>query len=124
MDEFSDQMDEAGTALRELAEGPGADAARALEAAFESAGQRIEESLSRAARSGELDFQRMAETILADLARIAAEAVFSSGQGGPAPTINLNLPQAASGEARGVLASQGAISAALARAVASGGRFL
>jgi hypothetical protein len=124
MDEFEQRMDEAGLALTALADGPGAQAAQALESAFENAGQRIEETLARAARSGELDFQRMAESILRDLARIAAEAVFAGGGGSGAPTINLNMTQAGGGEARGIIASQGAISAALARAAASGGRFL
>ncbi len=123
MDEFEDQLATAGDALLALAEGPGAAAARALEDAFSQTGARIGDALSQAARSGELDFNRMAEAILRDLARIAADAVFAGGGQGGGPVVNLNL--AGSGaQARGLMASQGAISAALARAVSQGGRFL
>ena len=124
MDEFDARIESAGEALRELADGAGAEAASALEEVFASAGRRIEETLASAARSGELDFQRMAEAILRDLARIAAQAAFSGGQAGPAPSITVNLSSGDRGDARGILASQGAISSALARAVSSGGRFL
>ena len=82
MREFEDQMASAGDALTALAEGPGVAAAEALEAAFGRAGQGIQAVLGQAARSGELDFERMAESILRDLARVAAEAVVSLGQGG------------------------------------------
>lgn len=124
MDEFDQQIEAAGDTLRQLAEGPGAEAAAALEDVFASAGRRIEETLARAARSGELDFQKMAEAILRDLARIAAESVLAGGNGGAAPGITVNLNSNGGSDARGILASQGAISSALARAVASGGRFL
>ncbi len=128
MDEFDDALVRAGEALDRLASGPGQAAADALEAAFARAGARIEESLAEAARSGELDFRRMAEAILADLLRLAAQSAFGSGQvgaGATAPTLNLTVAGGSGGDAaRSVLASQGAISAALARAVAAGGRFL
>jgi len=61
--------------LEDFADGPGQHAAEALEAAFERAGSRIEQALGRAARSGEADFSRMTDAILADLARLAAQQV-------------------------------------------------
>ncbi|WP_291844067.1 phage tail tape measure C-terminal domain-containing protein [Maricaulis sp.] len=61
--------------LDDFADGPGQRAAEALETAFERAGSRIEQALGRAARSGEADFSRMTEAILADLARLAAQQV-------------------------------------------------
>ncbi len=64
-----------GSPLEDFADGPGQQAAEALEAAFERAGSRIEQALGRAARSGEADFSRMTDAILADLARLAAQQV-------------------------------------------------
>ena len=61
--------------LDDFVDGPGQRAAEALETAFERAGSRIEQALGRAARSGEADFSRMTEAILADLARLAAQQV-------------------------------------------------
>jgi len=128
MDEFDDALSRASEALDRLASGPGQAAADALEAAFARAGARIEESLAQAARSGELDFNRMAEAILADLLRLATQTALGAGgigTGNGAPTLNLTLSGGAGRDAaRSVLASQGAISAALARAVTAGGRFL
>lgn len=113
----------AGETLLELAEGPGAAAARQLEEAFAQAGASIESSLSRAARSGQLDFEKMAEAILRDLARIAAQSVFG-GPSGPAPAVNLNINPASGSDASSLLANRGAIQAALARAASLGGRYL
>ena len=118
----------AGDALNALATGPGREAADALEQAFGKAGATIEKTLAQAARSGELDFKRMAESILGDLARIATEALLARsglfGQaGGGGQTVNLNMALGAGADAGSVLASQGQIAAVLARAAASGGRF-
>lgn len=96
--------------------------ARALEAAFSEAGASIEASLSRAARRGQLDFQQMAEAISRDLARLAAQSLFSVPQAGPSQTFNLNVSGAATGTARSVIANQGALQAALMRAARGIGR--
>ena len=125
MAEFEDQMASAGEALTALAEGPGAAAAEALEAAFGRAGDGITAALGQAARSGELDFERMAESILRDLARVAAEAVVALGQGGSAgQAVNLNMNFAPGTDERGAMQSRGAVAATLARLVSNGGRFL
>lgn len=125
MEEFEQDLAQAGEALAALADGPGRAAAEALGAAFDEAGARIEGALSRAARSGELDFSRMAEGILRDLARVAAEALVArAGLGGAGQTVNLNLNMGAGSDASSVLASRGAITTALARAASAGGRFL
>ncbi len=126
MDEFEQGLAEAGDALIALADGPGQVAADALGAAFDSAGARIEQALGRAARSGELDFSRMAESILRDLARIAAEALISGIGSGSAPgqTVNLNIAMGSGADANSVLASRGQIAATLAQAASAGRRFL
>jgi hypothetical protein len=124
MAEFEDQMASAGDALTAMAEGTGAAAADALAAAFGRAGTQIEAVLGQAARSGELDFERMAESILRDLARVAAEAVVALGQGGNGgQAVNLNMNFAPGTDERGAMQSRGAVAATLARLVSSGGRF-
>ena len=79
MDEFEVGLERASQSLAQFVDGPGVSAARALEEAFSTAGQNIEQVLKQAAQSGELDFQRMTRTILADLARILTEALSSAG---------------------------------------------
>ena len=128
MEEFEQDLAEAGQALAALADGPGRAAAEALGEPFDQAGTRIEQALGRAARTGELDFSRMAESILRDFARIAAEAlvsgIFSGGQAGQNQTVNMNFNMGAGANANSVMASRGAISTALARAASAGGRFI
>jgi len=67
----------AGEALRALADGPGREASESLSRAFERAGTSIESALSRAARTGELSFSAMADAILRDLSRLAADRFVS-----------------------------------------------
>ena len=122
MTEFETEMHAAGDALRALADGPGAEAARALSAAFGAAGEEIETALARAAQTGALDFNRMAESILRDLSRIATEAVLSGGAGGNTTTLNMSF--APGTDQRGAIANAGSVSALLARMVSQGGRFL
>ena len=122
MNEFERDLSAAGDALRALSDGPGREAAEALGTAFDGAGQRIEAALSQAARTGELDFRRMADGILRELARVAAEALILRGQGGGSgvnATFNFapGTEESAAGSAAGV-------SALLARMVQAGGRFL
>lgn len=124
MDEFQDQMAQAGEALSSLVEGPGLRAADALETAFARAGTSIEAALSRAARSGEADFSRMAQSVLGDLARIAAEAALARagfGGAGQAFTVNMNMGSA---NGRAPAGMQQELSKALAKAAAMGGRYL
>lgn len=124
MDEaFEADIAAAGDALQALADGPAQEAADAVSRAFEGAGRNIETALLRAARSGELEFRSMAEAILRDLARIGAEAVLArSGQGPSAPNMIFNI----TGEAQGAnsVASRAGLASTLARAAASGRRFL
>ena len=125
MEEFDRDLARAGDALVELADGPGRAAAEALGSAFDQAGTRIEAALGRAARSGEQDFSRMAEGILRDLARIAAEALVAGiGGGGASQTVNMTMNLGAGANAQSVMSSRGAITTALARAAAAGGRFI
>lgn len=130
----AEEVERAGEALRALAEGPGRDAADSLADAFERAGSSIEAALTRAARTGELSFASMAESILRDLSRLGAER-FVSGPietliggltgaakpetaGAPPVTINLTLPPGA--DASAIRRSETQIASALARAVRKG----
>lgn len=122
MNEFERELSAAGDALRALSDGPGREAADALSAAFDGAGQRIEAALGQAARSGELDFRRMADGIFRELARVAAEAVILRGQSaGAGVNATFNFAQ---GTGDGSVAGSAAgVAAVLARMVQAGGRF-
>jgi hypothetical protein len=115
-------LDSAARALSELASGPGRQAADALAEAFGQAGERITHSLSQAARTGELDFQKMAEAILRDLARVAAEALILRGSQGNSVSASFNFASGA--DQNTALGQSGSIAALLARLVQGGGRFL
>ena len=124
MDEFEQSLQAASDSLSRLVDGPGVEAAARLEQAFAQSGARIEQVLSRAARSGELDFRRMAESILADLARIVAESVLAqSGLGQVGQTVNLNMSVGGGANAQSVIGAAGSIASAVASAAARGARF-
>ncbi len=72
-----DEIEARGEALEALAEGPAQRAAEAIEAVFERTGRSIEDNLERAARNGEASFARLTESILRDLARLAAEQLIA-----------------------------------------------
>lgn len=122
MNEFERELGAAGDALRALSEGPGREAAEALGSAFDGAGQRIEAALSQAARTGELDFRQMADGILRELARVAAEAVILRGQGGGGG-VNATFNFAPGADEGAVAGNAAGVSALLARMVQAGGRF-
>lgn len=73
-----DSVDQAADALDSFANGPASDAANALADVFEQAGSRIADSLERAAKSGELSFNDLAESVLTDLARIAVNELITA----------------------------------------------
>lgn len=122
MNEFERELGAAGDALRALSEGPGREAADALSTAFDGAGQRIEAALGQAARSGELDFRRMADGILRELARVTAEAVILRGQGGGGG-VNATFNFGQGPGDGGAAGSAAGVAAVLARMVQAGGRF-
>ena len=70
-------LSEAADALQAFADGPAKRAAQSVEESFSRAGEAIARELGRAARTGEADFRRMAGVILADLAKLAIDRVFS-----------------------------------------------
>ena len=122
-DEAENVLGTASDALLELAEGPGVAAARALEAAFAEAGASIEASLAKAARSGRLDFEDMAEAIARDLTRLAATSLFGGGgQGSIQQTLNVTLPQSGGNASRSLVANRGALEALMVRFASLGGR--
>ena len=113
------------------------DAADRTAAVFEDAGERIAGALDRAARRGELSFNRLAESIVQDLARTAltdlvvnplSDAIGNigarpaKGSGASGVIINMNLSGVS--DSAGFERSKGQIAAGLARAVSSGQRFL
>jgi len=126
--------EEAAEALDNFANGPGAEAANALAEVFEQAGDRIASALDRAATSGELSFNALAESVLSDLARIAVSELITaplqgavsalsssisgvaSGKSSPV-TVNLNLSQPTT-KASGPQASHAQMAAQIAQAVA------
>lgn len=115
-------LDGAARALNDLASGPGRQAADALTEAFGQASESISLSLGRAARNGELDFQKMAESILRDIARVAAEALILRSNPGNSVSASFNF--APGTDERAALGQSGAVAAMLARLVHGGGRFL
>ena len=92
MTEFNDQTENAGEALDALADGPAARASQAIEAAFERTGETIERAFERAARSGETSFSRLTESILRDMARLAAEQLIEKPLFGAINTVLSGLP--------------------------------
>ena len=66
-------------ALNEFAQGPARRAADDVGAAFDRAGARIAQTLSRAALSGEVSFKRLAKVVLEELARLALSQIFGKG---------------------------------------------
>lgn len=125
MSDIESNLNEASAALLSL-QADGSAAADALGAAFEAVGGQIEQALGRAAITGELDFRRMAESVLADLARIAAQALIAQsglGAGSVGQNVTLNLAVGAGADAGSVIGARGAIAGAVAAAAARGGRF-
>ncbi len=128
---------EAAKALDDFANGPALEAADDVAKAFEFAGERISLALDRAAKSGELSFSAMAETVTRDLARLAITELFASplqnaiGGLGKAitsraakPSVNVNMRVSGVSDAQSFTKSQGQISGAIARAVADGQRYI
>lgn len=102
--------------------------------AFEAAGERIAQSLENAAKSGELSFNALAESVLTDLAKLAVSELIEGplmalidglgktlGSGaGASATVNMNISGAS--DLDGFRRSEGQIAATLARAVSLGQR--
>lgn len=124
MDEIEADLQSVSDSLTRLVEGPGQEAAAVLEQAFGRAGTSIEQALGQAARSGELDFRRMAESILGDLARIIAESVIAqSGVRQMGQTVNLNMSVGRSADQGSIIGATSSIANAVAVAAARGARF-
>jgi lambda family phage tail tape measure protein len=110
------------------------ESADAIANAFEAAGSRIARSLEDAAKSGELSFNSLAESVLKDLAKLAVSELIEApltalidglgkglgGGSGAATTINMNISGAS--DPSGFQRSEGQIAATLARAVSLGQR--
>ena len=68
-----DELETSASALESFAASGGAEAAENVARAFELAGDRISGALTRAARTGELSFNSLAESVAQDLARLAVD---------------------------------------------------
>ena len=102
---------------------------------FEDAGERISQALERAARSGEVSFDSMVESVLQSLARLIIEdaivaplssAISSLGSSAvsAASGVTVNMNVSGVSDTAGFEKSKGQISASLARVVQSGQRYL
>jgi len=136
--------DDAAQALTDFANGPAVAAADHTAKLFEAAGDRIADALEGAARSGELSFNALAESVARDLARLAVSELITSplqgalsslggqligsprgGQSGPVrPPVTVNMTVSGVTDPRSFARSQNQISSALARAVSAGQRYL
>lgn len=134
------ENEDAARAVADFASGPASEAADATAKAFELAGERIAQSLSKAARTGELSFNSLAESITQDLARLAINELIvgplnsaiggiggglgGAGTGGTARGTTINMNIAGVSDAGSFQRSKGQISATLARAVLDGQRYI
>ena len=133
-----DDFDDSARALQSFADGPAFDVADDLARAFEAAGDRISTALERAARSGEFSFNDLASSVAQDLTSLAVDQFITgpitsaltgalgglTGGGSNTRNTTVNLNVAGMSGSQGVQQSQGQISAAIARAVASGQRYI
>ncbi|MEQ1618831.1 MAG: phage tail tape measure C-terminal domain-containing protein [Terricaulis sp.] len=134
--DIESELNAASEALAAFAQGPARRAADEVALSFERAGERIARALGSAAGGGEAAFKRMAKTILEELAKIALDRIFRTGGGSPFggsgqsnPTLGANpvavhFHLGAGGDPNAIARNQGQIAAAIARAVAYGGRYL
>jgi phage-related minor tail protein len=82
----------AAEALQDLSIGPGAEAAQALEQAFNRAGRSIAGSLARAARDGEVSLKSLAAAALESFARTGFEQFLVKPMTGVIMNMAQNLP--------------------------------
>ncbi len=73
-----DLTSNAADALDDFAKGAGSEAANALADVFDVAGVRIANSLEQAAKTGELSFNNLAESILNDFAKLAVSELITA----------------------------------------------
>lgn len=132
--QFEDDLDRAGRALSGFADGEAAESLERLSSRFRDLGETLGDALERAAASGELSFQRLAASVAADLARIAAEQVLSGllgggGSGGAGAArggnqaFTFNFAAPAGDPGGGPFRAPGQIAAGVLRALDLGARF-
>ena len=140
-----DIVDDAAQAVADFANGPALAAADQTAKLFEAAGERIASALDGAARSGELSFNALAESVARDLARLAISELITSplqgvlgaagnslggqiaaswgGGGQTKPPVTVNMTVSGVTDASSFSRSQNQISSTLARAVSAGQRY-
>ena len=138
--------DEAAKVVEDFANGPAMAAADQTAKLFEAAGARIANALEGAARSGELSFNSLAESVARDLASLAISEFitsplqgafgaltgqliggsFANGNGGAQgkPPVTVNMTVSGVSDPASFSRSQTQISTALARAVTAGQRYI
>ncbi len=117
-DPFGGELDEAGRALEDFANGPARVAAEQVEAAFAKVGRAIRGEVTSLVKTGEADLDRLARKLVETLAQLAVKSVF--GEVSPVNVV-MNVPQGA--QASDILSSANQIAGAAARAVRRGVRF-
>lgn len=137
-----DDFENTARVLSDFSDGPGLQAADDLARVFELAGDRIANSLERAARRGEFSFNALASSVAQDLTRLTVDqfitgpitdalggalgglvgGALGGNSSGRSTTVNLNV--SGMDNPQNLQRSQGQISAAVARAVASGQRYI
>ena len=86
-------------ALDGFASGPASEAAEGVALAFERAGDRIADSLERAAKAGEFSFNALAESIAQDFARLAVDQLITAPLEGVIGSLTSAITGAVSGGA-------------------------
>ena len=102
--------------------------ADAMADAFEQAGERIEQALSRAAKTGEVNFEGLISSVLSDLARLGVGSVLDQVIGGiaggaSAPPVSVNITMPEGADVDTIFAAQGQIASSLSQLMASGARW-
>jgi lambda family phage tail tape measure protein len=95
MNSENNVISNAADALDAFAKGPATDAANELADVFEIAGDRIANSLERAAQTGALSFNDLAESILNDFARLAVSELITAPLEGLVSGLTQSIGQAA-----------------------------
>lgn len=92
---FSEEIANASQSLNEFVTGPAKDAGDTLAKIFEASGRQISHALSQAARSGEISFKNLAQSIIRDLSNLAFDKYVTKPIDGLIEGIIKSLPMPA-----------------------------
>ncbi|MEK7660822.1 MAG: phage tail tape measure C-terminal domain-containing protein [Pseudomonadota bacterium] len=89
---FSDELTGASQSLNEFVNGPAKEAGETLAKIFEVSGRQISHALSQAAKSGEISFKNLAQSIIRDLSNLAFDKYVTKPLDGLIDGIIKSLP--------------------------------